>query len=158
MLARRLIPLALALLAACGGSDPSGPSTGSLALAITGLPSGTSAAVTVTGPGGYSHVAEGSETLSGLTPGAYTVEAEPVTSNGQNYSPTQSVQSVTVGQSTTAVTAQVTYGATGASLTVTISGLPSGTSASVTVTGPNGYSQAVPATTTLRASSRACTR
>ena len=51
MLARRLIPVTLALLAACGGSDPSGPSTGSLALAVTGLPSGTAAAVTVTRPG-----------------------------------------------------------------------------------------------------------
>ena len=79
--ARRLIPLRAGRLAsalACGGSDPSGPSTGSLAIAVSGLPSGTPAAVTVTGPGDYSHVADGSETLSGLTPGAYTVAAEPV--------------------------------------------------------------------------------
>ena len=53
--ARRLIPFALAALAAgaldaCGG-DPSGPSTGSLAIAISCLPSGAQAAVTVTGPG-----------------------------------------------------------------------------------------------------------
>lgn len=150
MLARRLIPLVLALLAAaCGGSDPSGPSTGSLALAVSGLPSGTAAAITITGPGGYSHASEGSETLSGLTPGAYTVAADPVTSNGQSFAPTQSVQSITVEQSATAVTAQVAYGASGASLTITITGIPSGTAASVTVTGPNGYSQAVPVTTTL---------
>jgi hypothetical protein len=147
--ARRLIPLTLAVLAACGGSDPSGPSTGSLALAVTGLPAGTPAAVTVTGPGGYSHLTEGSETLSGLTPGAYTVAAEPVTDNGQSYQPAQSFQSVTVGQGATAATAQVTYGAAGASLTLTISGLPPGTAASVTVTGPNGYDRAVTATTTL---------
>jgi CARDB/Peptidase M66 len=147
--ARRLIPLTLALLAACGGSDPSGPSTGSLALAVVGLPAGTSAAVTVTGPGGYSHLTGGSETLSGLMPGAYTVAAEPVSGNGQSYQPAQSFQSVTVAEGATAATAQITYGATGASLTLTISGLPSGTAGSVTVTGPNGYSRPVTATTTL---------
>jgi hypothetical protein len=147
--ARRLIPLALAVLAACGGSDPSGPSTGSLALAVTGLPAGTSAAITVTGPGGYSHLTQGSETLSGLTPGAYTVAAESVSDNGQSYQPAQSIQSVTVGQSATAATAQVTYGTTGASLSLTISGLPPGMAAAVTVTGPNAYDRAVTATTTL---------
>jgi hypothetical protein len=147
--ARRLIPFTLAVLAACGGSDPSGPSTGSLALAVTGLPAGTSAAVTVTGPGGYSHLTEGSETLSGLMPGAYTVAAEPVSGNGQTYQPAQSLQSVTVGQGATAATAQVTYGAAGASLTLTISGLPPGMAASVTVIGPNGYDSPVTATTTL---------
>jgi len=147
--ARRLIPFTLAVLAACGGSDPSGPSTGSLALAVTGLPAGTPAAVTVTGPGGYSHFTGGSETLSGLMPGAYTVAAESVSGNGQGYQPAQRLQSVTVGQGATAATAQVTYGATGASLTLTVSGLPPGMAASVTVTGPNGYDSPVTATTTL---------
>ncbi len=139
----------LALLAACGGSEPSGPSTGSLALAVVGLPAGTSAAVTVTGPGGYSHLTEGSETLSGLMPGAYTLAAEPVSGNGQNYQPAQSFQSVTVAEGATAATAQITYGAAGAGFTLTISGLPPGVAASVRVTGPNGYDSPVTATTTL---------
>jgi hypothetical protein len=147
--ARCLIPLILALLAACGGSDPSGPSTGSLALAVVGLPAGTPAAVTVTGPGGYSHLTEGSETLSGLMPGAYTVAAEPVSGNGQNYQPAQSLLSVTVAEGSTAATAQITYGASGTSLGLTISGLPPGTAGSVTVTGPNEYNRPVTATTTL---------
>ena len=108
--ARRVILLLLALLAACGGSDPNGPSTGSLALAVVGLPPGTSAAVTVTGPGGYSHLTEASETLSGLMPGAYTVAAAPVSGTGQSYQPGQSLQSVTVAEGATAATAQITYG------------------------------------------------
>jgi peptidase M66-like protein len=147
--ARRLIPCILALLAACGGSEPSGPSTGSLALAVVGLPPGTAAAVTVTGPGGYSHLTEGSETLSGLMPGAYTVAAEPVSGNGQNYQPAQSFQSVTVTEGATAATAQITYGTAGAGFTLTISGLPPGMAASVRVSGPNGYDAPVTATTTL---------
>jgi hypothetical protein len=147
--ARRLIPLLLGLLAACGGSDPSGPSTGSLALAVVGLPPGTPAAVTVTGPGGYSHLTEGSETLSGLVPGAYAVAAAPVSGNGQSYQPGQSLQSVTVAEGATAATAQITYGASGAGLALTISGLPPGIAASVRVTGPNGYDYAATATTTL---------
>jgi peptidase M66-like protein len=152
--ARRLIPYALAALAAgaldaCGG-DPSGPSTGSLAIAISGLPSGAPAAVTVTGPGNYSHETAGSETLSGLTPGSYTVAAEPVTSDGESYTPVQSTQTVTVAESPTAATAQVTYGAAGgATLTVTISGLPTGTPATVSVSGPDGFQQSITATTTL---------
>ena len=60
--------------------------------------------MTVTGPGGYSHLTEGSETLSGLMPGAYTVVAEPVSGNGQSYQPTQSSQSVTVAEGPTAAT------------------------------------------------------
>jgi hypothetical protein len=149
--ARRLIPSLLVLLAACGGSEPSGPSTGSLALAVVGLPPGTSAAVTVTGPGGYSHLTVGSETLSGLMPGAYSVAAEPVSGNGQNYQPAQSFQSVTVAEGATAATAQVSYGAAvaGAAFTLTISGLPPDIAASVRVTGPNGYDSPVTATTTL---------
>jgi hypothetical protein len=146
---RRLLALALCLLAACGGSDPSGPSSGSLAVAIDGLPAGASADVTVSGPGGYSHVSESSETLTGLTPGVYAVSAVPVSSNGQSFAPSQSYQSVTVEQNSTAAIAQVTYGTAGAALEVDISGLPTGVGASVTVSGPSGYEQVLTATTTL---------
>ena len=64
---RHLVPVVLALVAACGGgSDPSGPTTASLAVTVAGLPSGTSAEAMVTGPGGYSHSLGGSR-RSGFT-------------------------------------------------------------------------------------------
>jgi hypothetical protein len=128
---------------------PSGPSTGSLAVAVTGLPAGVSAAVTVTGPGGYTRDLGGTETLSELTPGSYTVTAEAVSSNGQSYEPSQATQSVAVGEGATPASAQVTYGLLGASLTVSIAGLPPGASGAVTVTGPAGYSHSVTGTTML---------
>jgi hypothetical protein len=145
---RRLLPYVLAALAACGG-DPSGPSTGSLDVVVSGLPTGTSAAVTVTGPGGYTHPVVASETLSGLMPGAYTVAADAVSSSGQSYQPNQSTQSVNVGGSTSPVSALVSYGLVGANLTVNVAGLPPGVAAAISVSGPGGYDQPVTATTTL---------
>ena len=67
--------------------EPSLTCGAACSIAISGLPSGAPAAVTVTGPGNYSHETAGSETLSGLTPGSYTVAAEPVTSDGESYTP-----------------------------------------------------------------------
>lgn len=145
---RHLLPYLLATLAACGG-DPSGPSTGALAVVVSGLPAGTSAAVSVTGPGGYAHDVVATETLSGLTPGAYTVTAQAVSSSGQSYQPAQGTQSVNVGGSATPVSALVTYGLAGANLSVNVAGLPPGVAASISVAGPVGYAQAVTATTTL---------
>jgi hypothetical protein len=146
---RRLLPVLIALLAACGGNDPSGPSTGSLAVAVTGLPVGTSANVTVSGPGSYTRLLVGSETIAGLTAGGYTITAHEVSSSGQAYVPSQTIQSVTVLDGATPAAAEVAYDAAGASLTVTVTGLPSGAPAGVTVTGPNSYDQRVMATATL---------
>ena len=144
----RLLPFCFALLAACG-SNPTGPSTGSLAVTVNGLPSGASGQVTVTGPGSYAHDLGASETLSGLAPGTYTVAAEAVSSGGQSYQPVPSAQSVSVGQGSTPSSALVAYGLLGATLTVNVAGLPPGASASIAVTGPAGYNQPVSATTSL---------
>ncbi|MBA3496029.1 MAG: hypothetical protein H0T86_02875 [Gemmatimonadales bacterium] len=146
---RRLLPVIVALVAACGGGNPSGPTTGSLAVAVIGLPSGTAADVTVSGPAGYTHALSNSETLSGLAPGSYTVTAQAVSGNGQAYQPAQETQSVTVDDGAAPASAEVAYGVAGASLAITIAGLPAGTSAAVTVTGPGNYEQPVTATTTL---------
>jgi hypothetical protein len=145
---RRLLPALLTLAAACAG-EPSGPSMGSLAVAVSGLPDGTAAAVTVSGPGGYTRELATSDTLSGLTPGAYTVAAAVVSSGGFAYRPAQAEQSVSVIEGPGAASAQVAYGAAGATLTVTVSGLPPGASAAITVTGPNAYSRQLAGTAAL---------
>ena len=121
--------------------------TGNLAVTVTGLPGGVSAALTVTGPGGFSQGLTGTQTLTGLTAGSYTITATNVTSGGIVYlaGPASQTATVSIG-ATTAV--GVTYTATG-SLTVTISGLPGGNPANVTVTGPGGFTQALTATQTL---------
>ena len=62
-------------LAACSSSKgPTGPATGSLAVAIS-TPAGVSASVIVTGPGGYHQTLAHTEILAGLTPGTYAVTA-----------------------------------------------------------------------------------
>ncbi len=123
-------------------------STGGLTVTISGLPGGTNASVTVTGPGGFSQNLTATQTLSGLTPGSYTIAGSNVASGGFTYAPAPVSQSKAVSAGATAA-ASVSYAATTGSLTVTISGLPGGTSANVTVTGPGGFSQNLTATQTL---------
>ncbi len=92
----------LVFLSACGGggsSNPPPPTTGSLAITITGLPSGASAGVTVSGPNGYSTQLTSSQTLQ-LAPGSYTVTANSVSAGSSNYYPAVASQTATVSIST----------------------------------------------------------
>ena len=70
---------------------------GALAITIAGLPGGTDAAVTVSGPGGYTHQTTASETLTGLGAGQYTLTALPVTDGTDQYSPAPASQVTAVG-------------------------------------------------------------
>jgi hypothetical protein len=124
-------------------------STGSLQVQVSGLPSGTASAVTVTGPGGYTRAVTTSTLLTGLVPGGYTVTAAGVTTATGTYTPAPTTQSATITASLTAQVRSVTYAAGVGSLAVTVAGLPVGTLASVSVSGPGGYLQAVTATRTL---------
>ena len=140
--------LLLLLLAGCGG-DSTGPTTGSLAVTVAGLPGGTAAEVHVAGPGGFARDVSATETLSGLTPGSYTVTAGPVTAGSVVYAGSPGTQTVTVSEVTTPTQAAVTYAVSSGNLAVTIAGLPGGTAASVTVAGPGGFSQALTASQTF---------
>lgn len=82
--------------------------TGSLTVTIAGLPSGTDAAVTVTGPGSFSRPVTATQTLTDLEPGSYTVAAAEVTSGGTRYTVTPASRAVTVTAADTA-SATVTY-------------------------------------------------
>jgi hypothetical protein len=97
--------------------------TGGLAVTITGLPGGVAAAVTVSGPGGYSEPLTASRTLTGLEPGAYTVSAASVSGGGVTYSSDPEDRSATVEAGETAeLTVTYTAGA-GSSLNLRIAGL-----------------------------------
>jgi len=96
-----------------GGANASATVTytavpGSLTLTVSGLPGGVNAAVTVSGPGGYSSNQAGSASLTNLTPGSYTVTAAAVSNAGTGYDPSPSTQSVTVASSAAAA-ATVNY-------------------------------------------------
>ncbi|MEO6056510.1 MAG: hypothetical protein ABIQ49_06700, partial [Gemmatimonadales bacterium] len=96
--------------------------TGSLAITITGLPAGTDAAVTVTGPNGFSLQIPATRTLADLIPGEYTVAAAEVTSGATRYTTSPASRALTVSAAATA-TVTVTYGpAAGPSLNLRVDG------------------------------------
>jgi len=117
---------------------------------ILGLPAGSPAVVTVSGPDNFSQSVSATQTFSQLTPGTYIVAAAAVTAGTSQYDPSPPTQSVTVTASDAQATASILYTTATGSLTVTVNGLGTTRSAAVSVTGPNGYSQPVAATTTLR--------
>lgn len=102
-LAPLLAIAAASLAASCGGGGDGpttpGATTGSLALTVSGLPSDRPAAVTVTGPNGFSQAVTASGTLTGLTPGAYTVTPARVADVGLAYLGDAATVNVTAGGS-----------------------------------------------------------
>jgi hypothetical protein len=137
---QRLLVLVLGLAIGCS-EDPSGLSTGNLHVTVTGLPAGSSASLLVSGPGGYSQTLTGTQTLSSLAPGSYTVAASNVTVGLATYTSSPSSQTVAVGSST--ATATVAYSTGLGGLNITVNGLGTGNNAAVLVSGPNGYSRTV---------------
>jgi hypothetical protein len=119
---------------------------GGLSITINGLGTTSDAAVTVTGPSGYSRNVTESETLTGLASGTYTVSAQNVVAaGGTPHSPSPATQDVAVGAGSTA-TATVTYTPPSSGiLNLTIAGLYVTQSAQTydgsvpLVTGRNGY-------------------
>ena len=110
--------------------------TGSLAVAVTGLPTGANGAVTVTGPGNFSRALTATTTLVLLTPGTYTVSAASVSTAGGTYSAAPSTQTVNVVASAVAAAATVAYALPGGSIAIAANGYPAGTTPVFTLTGP----------------------
>ncbi|AMW04309.1 hypothetical protein [Gemmatimonas phototrophica] len=115
--------------------------TGSLAVTIGGLPNGSSGNVTVTGPGGYSRALTATTTITGLTPGSYTVAAANVSTGSGTYQPTSASQTVQVSASVVAAGATVTYILPGGAIAIAASGVPGGTTPVFTLTGPGGITR-----------------
>jgi hypothetical protein len=85
------------------------PTAGELAVTVSGLPAGTFAAVTVTGPNSFSRPLTGTTSLTGLAPGSYTVTAANVVAGATTYKPSTSRPSVqVVAGATTTVTVSYT--------------------------------------------------
>jgi hypothetical protein len=100
-------------------------STGGLTVTITGLPGGTNASVTVTGPGGFSQNLTATTTINGLGPGPYTVAASNVTSGATTHTaaPPSQNRTVTAGATASASVAYSSSGGGGGSLNLRIDGL-----------------------------------
>lgn len=143
--------LLMLLLSGCAsGGDPLAPPThGGIALTVSGLPGGSSAAIAITGPGGYSRAVSASAMLDGLVPGQYSVSASSVTAGSSTWHPAPASQVVDVPPSASRVPVGVAYGVPTGSLVVGVAGLPAGTDAAITVTGAAGFTAVVAATDTL---------
>jgi hypothetical protein len=95
--------------------------SGSLTITILGLPSGTDAAVTVTGPGAYTQPVTETRTLAGLAPGDYLATAADVANGATTYTPSPKSRTATVAAGDTA-SVTVTYAAVAPSLNLRIAG------------------------------------
>lgn len=121
----RVIPAGLLLLAACGGGskDPVGPGpTGSLQVAVSGLPGGTAGRVTVTGPAGYTRTLSATTQINGLTEGAYRVSAGYVNAAGQTWTASPAPDSVFVAAHDTVAVAVAYTGGPATNLNLTVAG------------------------------------
>lgn len=113
---------ALGALAACSDDDePTNPTptTGTLAITVSGLPTGVNAAITVAGPNNYS-ASPTATTSSTVAAGSYTVAAAQVTANNVRYNATVTGSPATVTANGTA-TVTVAYSVS-ANPTVVLSG------------------------------------
>ena len=113
-----LVALLTVLLGACRRDAP--PVTGTLELTVAGLPEGTAAAVSVTGPNGFTQSLTQSDSLVRLAPGAYSVSATPVTRAAETYTAAVSGSPATVAAGA-ATQVAVTY-AVGSGAGGTVSG------------------------------------
>ncbi|MBT1450096.1 hypothetical protein KJ365_04330 [Glaciecola sp. XM2] len=99
--------VATSMLYACGGSGDTTTeslpttATGSLSVAIDGLPAGAQSVVSVTGPGGFSSNVNQSTTLSDLVPGTYTLTTSPVSADNIEFNVLPASLSVNVSANTT---------------------------------------------------------
>ncbi|HET9066004.1 MAG TPA: hypothetical protein VFN22_09335 [Gemmatimonadales bacterium] len=98
------------------------PATGALSIAVSGLPAGVAADVTVTGPGGFTASPGGTAMLTGLVPGSYQIAASTVQQAGTTWvaTPTSATAVVTAGATASQAIAYAISGGGGSSLNLRI--------------------------------------
>ncbi len=94
--------------------------TANLTVSISGLPSGTNADVTLTGPAGFSQALAATQTVTQLVPGSYTVVAAPVTAAAGTYTPSPGSKTVDLaaGQDAATSVAYIPPGGTSLNLAI----------------------------------------
>ncbi|HEY5761599.1 MAG TPA: PQQ-dependent sugar dehydrogenase [Rhodocyclaceae bacterium] len=113
-----LFVLTAMALAACGGRDdygsssnppPAGSAPGTITLATTGLATGSSGALAITGPGGFvANIPTTQTSVAVPGPGDYTITAAEVLNGSRVLAPQAATQTITVRSGTTAA-ATVAY-------------------------------------------------
>jgi hypothetical protein len=136
----RRIPLALGALVLLG-CDPD-PTTGSIVVDVSGIPTGAVADVRVTGPNDFDQTVPATTTLEQLPPGEYHVSINAVTHGNGLFTAPQSQQALTVAAGRTETVA-IAYTLSGGSIDLAISGLPTGIPPQVRLLGPLGFSRMV---------------
>ncbi len=119
--------------------------SGTIEVAISGLPAQGVAAVTITGPNNYSRQLTKSETLSKLALGSYAISAASVIADGDGYAVTSATPAVDLTAATAPFVVGVAYALATGRLQVQANGLPQGATPSFQITGPHGFSQAASA-------------
>lgn len=117
-----------------GGGGSPGSGSASLALTVSGLPAGTDANVSITGPGDFRRTVSQTTTLANLAAGTYTVTAGNVLNGSAVYKPAQATQPVAVAAGQTA-TVTLSYGAP-ETLRLSLSPVASGLDAPIYLTSP----------------------
>ncbi len=101
--------VSLGILVACGGGGGTGPSDRAvLDVAITGLPGGANARVTLTAPDGSTQDLAGTSRLTDLPAGAYVLRARYVVAQNQTWTPAVALDTAILAARDTGLL-QVTY-------------------------------------------------
>src|ERR1051326_7748659 len=146
------------ILAACGSEADLGglasngttlAGMGRMVVQVSGLPTGASSAIVVTGPNGFNRLLARTDTLDNLVPGIYTIDADSIVSNANVYAPNPLVMNVSISAGSHP-SKKVSYSLASGALQVVVNGLPTGMAAAVTLTGPGGVFVPGTATTTVR--------
>ncbi len=122
-----------------------GVSSARLTVTVSGLPAGSNASVTITGPRGYTRTINGTTQIDLLEPGTYTIAAADVAVGASTYRAVAATQVIGLSSSLQSVAANVEYGAGLATMRVNVTGLPFDVPAAIDVTGPNGFARRVSA-------------